>query len=163
MAGTSPHRPQEGKTTKAIQRHAHSLYAALASEATKDGKLLVFRGSTSTVFTSLGISQGYYTETFKILEHNGCIEQLQRGSRGIDTVLLLLSCPDDPSALELPDKPVPPADPLTGNKDYAKLVARVEALEILVGGLDIAGVLLNYENRITALEKKRGATHGKSS
>lgn len=163
--GASPHGPQEGKkkTTTAVQRYALDVYDALAANAEKEDKLLVFRGTVGAVYSGLGISQSYYSPIFNLLEYNECIERVARGARGAESIIVLLKRPKDAHSLELPAKDEKVPEDLTNDPEFVKLKQRVEALETITGGLDIVGVLKNFEDRLTAQEKKRGAVNGKKS
>jgi hypothetical protein len=138
----------------ATQRHALILYNRLKSEAKiEQGDLLVWRGALTTTYTDLGISQQYYQRVVKCLEFNEVIEWAQKGKRGIESVIVLHPLPELP--LSLPEKK--PAKALTDDPIFAKLVDKVEALEEMIGGLDIAEVLVNYEERLRALEASNGS------
>lgn len=138
----------------AVQRHALTVYNRLKSEAKKEqDKLLVWRGVFTTTYSSLGISQQYYQRVVKCLEYNGVIDWVQRGKRGIESVIVLHELPELP--LALPEKPE--KKNLTDDPVFASLVDRVEALEMNTGGINIGEVLVNYEERLQALEAGNGS------
>lgn len=138
----------------AAQKHALTVYNRLKSEAKKEqGNLLVWRGIFTELYRDTGISQSHYQSVVKLLEHNGVIEWVQRGKRGIESVIVIHSLPKTP--LKLPEKKAPKT--LTDDPAFATLVDRVEALEQRLGGVDIAGVLVNYEERLSQLEVDNGS------
>lgn len=137
----------------AVQRHALTVYNRLKSEAKEEqGKLLVWRGVFTTTYASLGISQQYYQRVVKCLEYNGVIDWVQRGKRGIESVIVIHPLPELP--LAVPEKK--PAKSLTDDPVFARMVDRIEALELNTGGINIGEVLINYEERLQALEDSNG-------
>ncbi len=137
----------------AIQRHALTVYNRLKSEAKiEQENLLIWRGVFTTTYSTLGISQQYYQRVVKCLEFNGVIEWVQKGKRGIESVIVIHDLPELP--LTLPDKKPPKT--LTDDPAFARLVDRLEAIETKTGGMDIVSVLMNFEERITQLEGNNG-------
>lgn len=133
----------------AVERHALTVYNRLKSEAkVEQENLLIWRGTFTTTYSSLGLSQQYYQRVVKFLEFNGVIEWIQKGKRGIESIILLHDLPDTP--LVLPDKPTPKT--LTSDPAFARLTDRVEALELHTGGINIGEVLINFEERLRELE-----------
>lgn len=142
--------------TKAVQRHAVTMFDAMKAQAKRE-KLdnhtyLVYRGKITQTWAAIGVSYTYYSNVLTILKYNGCIEELQSGSKNIESVYVLHQRPKDASELVLPDelKDSRPK-PLTDNPAFAKLVDRVEALEKLVGGVDVGGALIEVDGRLTKL------------
>jgi len=138
----------------AAQKHALTVYNRLKSEAKKEqGNLLVWRGIFTELYRETGISQSHYQSVVKCLEFNGVIEWVQRGKRGIESVIVIHPLPKTP--LKLPEKK-PPKD-LTDDPTFARLVDRVEAIERGLGGINIVDTLINFEERLQALEVGSGS------
>jgi hypothetical protein len=150
-------RTKEDKiTNKAVYHHSLKFYDALAKQATEEkyGRktLVVFRGKLVQVYGALGISQSYYQPIRKILEHNGCVEFLQSGSRGIDSVILLHKRPKNVDEFIVPpDLEKSPSKTLTDDPEFARLADKVEGLEILVGGIDIGTAIVELDRRLKTL------------
>lgn len=133
---------------KQIHGYALELYDALheqGSDEGEDGR--VFRGSITKAFQTLGISNGYYTSTQRLLASLGAIETVQRGARGIETVIQLH---DRPTLEELA------AVTLTKPTSAATLALdqRLSDIEKRIGRLDIVKALAELEARIATIEKE---------
>lgn len=151
--GAKPDTLETPNAPTAVQRHALTVYNRLKSEAEiEQDKLLIWRGIFTSTYSSLGISQQYYQRVVKCLEFNGVIEWVQKGKRNIESVIVIHDLPELP--LTLPDKKPPKT--LTDDPSFARLVDRIEAIETLLGGLDIGSVLVNFEERIAELEGSNG-------
>lgn len=141
--------------TETFIQHCITMYNALNDRArTQDlesgVKARIFAGSYSEVWESTGISRTYYTSIRNALERHDAIQILQRGGRGADTVIVLNDLPkrwDVSGWLDGTDKD------LTPRPDYAMLEARVEALEKLLGGINVVVALAEFESRVVNLEK----------
>jgi len=137
---------------KAIVKHMEKMYAALLAESNEEiieSKVLnVYRGRISHLFSQQGIGAGYYSDIFKALEAMGSISYIQRGSRGVESVIVC-HYPPDPDAYEARPKP-----DLTGAEEFANLMETVKLTEKLVGGIDIGRVMVDFERRLKALESK---------
>ena len=74
--------------------HAIALYAELEkrSELDSDGKLK-FEGSKVEAFRACGISQAFYSISFRVLDELGCTEQIRRGDRHHPSIVLLHGAP----------------------------------------------------------------------
>jgi hypothetical protein len=137
------------KATDTLIRHAKSLYNALQEKAEPEevqgGTLTVFRGSVTHLYDELGISRSYYTPIITFLRENDCVSFLRRGSRSVESVVVLHR---EPSAegMSLP--------PLTGRSHGAKVEARLKQLEISTGGINIAKALSDHEKRLKRLESR---------
>lgn len=135
----------------AIVRHTAKMYRLLAQgshlEDLPNGSVAIFRGKVTEVFRSSGIGSSYYTEIFRQLEDQGCISYLQRGSKSVDTIIVLHR-PPTPEGY----RPQPKSD-LTSPERYANLREDVEALKTLTGGIHIAEALLEIEKRFKELER----------
>jgi len=108
----------------------------------------VYRGSVVELFKKLHISFTYYSRIFRALEGNGCITQLQKGARGVDSIYVLHYPPmgedwDEESSTR----------PLTRHSEFDTLTQRVENLEKRLGGLDIVNALADIQSQVDTLSK----------
>lgn len=127
-----------------------ALFNASKEESVGNQPVRIYRGQISKLFSATGIGAGYYSEVFRQLESQGCITYLQRGSKNVDTVIVLHFPPD-------PEHDIPPAkSPLTSAEESANLFESVEMLKELVGGIDIAEALVELDRRVRSLEAKAG-------
>jgi hypothetical protein len=137
------------KVTETLMRHSQALYHALNElakpEQVQGVMLTVFRGQMTHVFDSLNISRSYYTPIRTLLVENDCILIVQRGSRSVESIIVLQQEPS-PEGMTMP--------PLTGRSHAAKVSARLDNLEERLGGLDIVKAFDNHEKRLKALEGK---------
>lgn len=135
---------------KAIVRHTLTMYEALNEASNEEklpgGSLRIFRGKVTDVFRSTGIGQSYYSEIFRQLNLQNCVTFLQRGSKSVESVVILHGAPTSEGY-----RP-PQTSPLTDPERYANLSEDVEALKILVGGVHIAEALIEVEKRFKKLE-----------
>ena len=143
--------------------HCISVYNALDERAIikplPDGtEGRVFQGAVSPIYKSLGISQTYYGPIFQTLEDIGSILKLQRGVRGIDTVIALRGLPTDwPEDLGWKGGR---SEPLTEDSRYGKILREVQEIgEGTIGGINVLMALAELEQRVIALEKvqRKGA------
>lgn len=136
---------------KAIIRHTATVYQALNDESKledigEEHNARIFRGKLTEVFKSTGVGATYYSEVFRQLDEQGCVTLLQRGSKSVDSVVILHRPPSPDGYLP------PPKSPLTNPERYANLQEDVEALKTLVGGIHIAEALKEIEDRFKKLE-----------
>jgi hypothetical protein len=113
-------------------------------------QLLVFRGYLTHVYRTLDIPNAYYTVISSKLEKIGSVTKIITGARGVPSVLVLHH---RPSMEEW--RAVAPGrlkEDLTGDTEFDKLRHEIENIKRALGGLDVAGALLNIENRLQALE-----------
>lgn len=128
--------------------YACKLYDELAKDATVgEGEYDVFTGSRVGVFRSLNISQTYYTPIYSALEETGCLELLERGRAGFPSVMALYHPPDEDEFT------VAFKRNLTKTRSPSILDQRVSNLEGRLGETDLSSVLVNFEQRIAALER----------
>jgi hypothetical protein len=134
----------------AIVRHTAKMYDLLHQQSNieelPNGVVNIFRGKVTEVFRSSGIGSSYYTEIFRQLEDQGCVSFLQRGSKSVDTVIILHRRPTAQGY-----RPPPKSD-LTNPERYANLREDVEAVKTLIGGIHIAEALLEVEKRFKEYE-----------
>jgi len=139
--------------------HCESVYNALAERATVqhsasiNADVLVFTGAVSPIYRALGISQTYYGPIFQTLEDVGSILKVQRGTRGIDTIIALRGLPEVwPEDLGWKGSR---SEPLTEDSRYAKILREVQEIQQgSINGIDILTALVELEQRVVALENK---------
>lgn len=149
--------------TDTFIQHCIELYNALddraqIKELESGGQARVFSGSYTDVFHSTGLSRTYYTSTRKALEKNNAILILQKGSRGADTVVVLRGLPETWDIEGWNDGS---GKVLTNAPDYATLRSDVDEIKKLLGGINVASALLEFQSRVEALEAQIGQ-NGKS-
>ena len=132
---------------KAIVRHCATIYATLLAQARKEGEFVIWRGKITKMYAETGVPQSYYSAVFKQLEDQGCITYAQKGTRSVESVLVLDHEPTPEGFIP------PPPSPLTDPERYANLREDVEALKILVGGINIAEALIEIERRLKEVEE----------
>lgn len=156
-------------TNNATYIYAHAFYTLLDGQAKEEeitvaGEIVtvrVWRGKLSELFDSLSISNKYYTSIRRILIEYDCVQYLERGTRGYESVLVLNHAPP-------PIEKISPAD-LTSSAGDATLVAVaerltsaerklaiLEGLRDQLGGINIAEVLQDMERRVSQLERETG-------
>lgn len=86
-----------------IRGFAISLHAKMAetAEVDKDGAI-VWAGSVAKLFRELGISPGYHTPVMGLLSQTDCLRQVQKGTKGINSVYVLLRSPGTLTDAEWP-------------------------------------------------------------
>jgi hypothetical protein len=117
------------------------------------------------VYQSLGISQAYYGPIFETLEDVGSIQKLQRGARGVDTVIVLLGLPEVwPEGLGWKGAR---ENPLTEDSRYGKVLHDVQEIQSgQIGGINVLTALVELDDRLTKLEAmvlKLGVLDGKTT
>lgn len=152
--------------TDTFKQHCETVYKALKERATvrptSDGtNELVFTGAVSEVYQSLNISQTYYGPIFETLEDIGAILRIQRGGRGIDSVMVIRELPEVwPKGLGWKGRN---SRPLTDDSRYATLLLDVQRLQESIGGLNVLNAMMDFENRLQRLEaelvKMKGQPH----
>lgn len=139
---------------KAIIRHTEKVYNALLDASlteTIDGDpMKIYRGQVSKLYNTLSIPQAYYTDIFKELNEQGCITSLQRGSKSVDTVIVLHHPPEEGDFRPRPSRG------LTSAEEFANLIEKVLLHDSLIGGIDIVGAFRNVEERLKRLEEIAG-------
>ena len=140
-------------TEKKMFSYALILYEAMEKEA-KDG---VYEGKVVETFNRLRISGAHYTPLFNSLKELGCIELIQRGVRGRPTRYRLHGAPsEDAYENRYAGGLTREASPAT--MFLSELEQRVSNMERRLEGLDIKGIVVNYEERISKLEKAKGGS-----
>jgi len=118
------------------------------SEVIDDIQVSVFRGQLTKLFRGMGISHSYYSKVMDALKELGCITVIQRGARGVDSVVVLNHPPDEMEFL------IHRRQPLTSSPQAATLVARLEKLETMIGGLNVVDAVQNLDGRLKELERE---------
>lgn len=133
-------------------KYTMEYYRLLSSNAevqTIDGvELTVYRGATTKLFRSMGISQSYYSKIIGSLKDLGCITLIKRGARGVDSIVALHH---EPSEMEFL---IRTASPLTNSPQAARLSERVADVEKQLGGLIVVDAVKNLDERLKKLERK---------
>lgn len=140
--------------TETFIQHCIELYTALddraqIQELESGQKARVFAGNYTEVFKASGLSRAYYTSTKRALEKHNAILILQRGGRGVDTVIVLQGLPETWDIEGWNDGT---GKPLTNARDYATLCSDVDTLKEQTGGINVAAALVEFEKRVIALE-----------
>lgn len=132
----------------AVFRHSQSLYDALDARSTveivRDTPIKVFRGSITEIYRQTGISQSYYSKVTKALADNGCITYLQRGGRGLETVVALHHPP-------LEHEWNVPQTSLMERGAFGILTQRLNNIDESLGGLDVKKALVDLQTQVTTL------------
>lgn len=118
--------------------------------------LRIFRGNVSQVFASLGISQTYVKKIRALLIEQDCIEYVQRGNRGQESVLVLnhpLPHDFNPSASDILQ-----TKPLTTPDELATLRRKVEVLTARLEGIALKETIANHEQRLRKVEAQLNGT-----
>lgn len=140
---TSPHE-------EAARKYYEVLLAASTVEDVANAKLPVFRGFYGEQFKQTGLPQSQYNPAKQLLEHNGCIEIVERSWRRTPGMVVLFP-------LEGMLSPIPKrAKDLTPTEEFASLQDRVKRLEELVGGLHLPSVLQEIAQRLDSQEDSNG-------
>jgi hypothetical protein len=131
-------------------RYLLQLYEAMQAQAVDS----VYAGKVTETFNSLDISMTYYTPLFNALKELGCIELLDRGVRGRPTQYKLIGAPTwEAYDARYESGLTGGAKPATVPLDEVE--QRVRNLERRLEGLDIKQVIVNHEQRISAMEVKQ--------
>ena len=139
--------------------HCAALYAELDKHAivdTADKNRKVFTGSRVEVFRSLHVSQAYYTQLYSVLTEMGCAELLYTGRAGQPSVMALYHPP------ELEVFRAAYKRRLTNRDAPSTLEARVDQVERSLKGIDLAGTLVNFEERISQIELQQRKADGET-
>lgn len=134
-----------------------NLYAALKkaakTETVKGDKTVVFRGSVTPIYDSLGISRGHYGRVVKGLEEVGAIVFVQRGNSRQESIIVLQGAPNR-EALAAVDHLTKPSERRRLSSDA--LEKRVAALEGRIGkDINYVEALIDIERRLIALEGRK--------
>ena len=140
--------------TDTFIQHCIELYTALDDrgkihELPSGEKARVFAGNYTEAFQATGLSRTYYTSTRKALEKHNAILILQRGGRGVDTVIVLQGLPETWDVEGWNDGI---GKPLTNARDYATLCSDVDELKENIGGINVLAALAEFEKRTIELE-----------
>jgi hypothetical protein len=136
---------------------ARAFYAVLAKAATVEDvagtQLPVFRGYISEQFKLTGLPQSQYIVCKMLLEHNRCIEVVERAWRGTPGMVVLYGLPPADEVLSMVPRTT---KDLTATDEFAKLQRRVEKLESLVGDIHLPSVLESIAQRLDDGEVTNG-------
>lgn len=136
--------------TSTFINHCETVYNALDERAVIKENEKVFSGAVAQVYSMLGISQSYYGPIFQTLEDVGAVLKLQRGGRGVDTVFVLRGLPEVwPEGLGWNGRN---NKPLTSSTKYDTLLLDVRRIQEQIGTLDLVGLLVNLEQRLSRIE-----------
>lgn len=136
--------------TPKTQSYANALYELMDNNAVKrvvaGQSYKVWEGPLTKTMQSIGVPQGVERRVTRLLEELDCIQILQRGSRTYPSVVALLAPPtadrwDDFRSRGLTTRPT-----------AARLAAEVKDIKKMLGGGDIAAILINFEERIVGIE-----------
>lgn len=140
--------PTQSKT----QVYANEFYAHCAANAVDrvvDGKpLKVWEGSITKTCESLGIPRGTERRVIKPLEEMESIQILSRGVSNYPTVLALIRPPTVDLWENISHRG------LTTRPSLDRLTREVKELEKRLGGVNLAEVLKDHNERLSALEEK---------
>lgn len=138
-----------------IGKHCQTVYSLLAKQAKSeqfaDELQLVFRGSYTKVFSESGISNSYYRIVKRIMTELGSITEVRRGSRNVESIILLHGPPKVEDADIIALKDLTPAQ-----KGATLLEQRVKDIEANIGGLDIKKALADIQRQINTLKGSNG-------
>lgn len=127
-------------------QHATTLY----EELVKRSKRGVFTGRKGDAFRAIGVSQGYYSALFNVLTELGCIEQTQRGSSRLPSVILLHHPPDAEDFVGAYQKSLTRSTPLDSLRQQVDNLAR------RLPQADLNDFILRTESRLAEIEKALG-------
>lgn len=150
-----------------VEETANTLYQRFVDESTlqtltNGQEVRVWRGKLVETCLDLGIPYGSYRKNVKSLEQIGSIQVLVTGVRASPTVIALLQPPTE----ELwANRTATVEKTLTKQAEDASLLGEAREIIQKLGGLDVeklTKVLINLEERITALESKSKERNGKT-
>lgn len=131
-----------------------AMYETAEVKKIRDLDHLVWSGKVTVLFQSLGIPQGVYGKMMNQLYHLGCITKLIQGSEAVPSEFALHYHPSER----------PWTTPYRAGRDKPDLTARVmpatmiqlerriDDLARTLGGLDLVGVLAEFQKRLDALQ-----------
>jgi hypothetical protein len=125
-----------------------ALNAAATTESVNGKNVRVFRGSVVEVFRSLGISQAHYSEVRAGLINSECVTIIQQGARGVQSIVVLHHPPVE-NGFGAPKDNV-----LTKDSEAAILIQQLNDVKRLIGSINIPEALINFEQRLTELDKR---------
>jgi len=127
-----------------------ALYDALYREAKGD----TFTGSVVQAYHSTQLPGSYYSRLFHYLTEMGCIEQVQRGTRGRPSIIRLVKTPTEEDFLSVYKPGKFTQKSLTNLKSHATLQEEVEMLTRRLPNIDLEQWIVSTEARIAELEAK---------
>lgn len=135
-----------------LQTDASALYALMEKNHTFLGETKVWRGQLVKTCESIGIPYGSYRKTYLALESIGCVHFISRGTRGSPTVVGLIKPPTEELWVGYEGTGTPDVA-LTARSEAAKILTRFQEIADQLGGVDIGKVLIDFEKRISQLER----------
>lgn len=134
------------------------LYERMESEATAEvlpaivdgdgAAVLVWRGRLIATCDDLGIPRGSYQRVVRALRNSQCVEQSERGFRGVSLSVFTLHHPPTPEVqADLKDSPAP----LTTAPSLDRLSAEVRDVQRQLGGINIPEALIEVERRLDVI------------
>lgn len=143
---------READPESVVGSHIYTIYRLLDESAQDEirgeDKLRVFRGSFRKVYTSTGVSNSHYTLVRKCLEDLGAITELTKGSRNVDSVIILHGLPNGEAVDEYLDDHKTPAE-----QKRVELERRVATLEKRLQGVDMIKALAHLQEEINNIKK----------
>jgi len=137
-----------GDWENAESRFAALFYEAMFSQSVLVDGETVFIGKVTAAYRSVGAPVSYYSRVRALLLSQRCIQYLARGSHAGGTVVRLDHAPEKIYADRL--TPVEPRARMR-LQDTERRVARLEAR---LAGLNLREMVINYETRISRLERE---------
>ncbi|MEM4408582.1 MAG: hypothetical protein QXI19_07555 [Candidatus Caldarchaeum sp.] len=130
-------------SSNTIIRHALRVWEYMdeRAEVTEDGTR-VFRGSLRQIFYDLGISMTYYSQVLSTLYNNGFAALVRKGGKASTSEVALLTPPTEELLQDLTSE---------AGGSIMSLTRRVETLESLVGGVNVATALQKIEEHLNNL------------
>lgn len=131
---------------------AVKLYEVLEQEAEieKVGnppkEVKIVRGSLVEIFLKTGFNHGHYSPVWNVLHRQNCVSILQRGSTSTESIVALHHPPEQ-EKFEQSRR-----GGLTRRPNLDNLMADVEAIKKLVGGIDIRQAFKELNDRVRKLE-----------
>lgn len=109
----------------------------------------IFEGKVAALYDTLGISRTYYSRMMEVLQENGSIEYIQKGTRHYQSRIRMHAEPTPEEIEAYTDLTrVIPASRVSGRN----LDSRVSQIERRLGSLDVVEALANMESRLRTLE-----------
>jgi hypothetical protein len=114
---------------------------------------LIYRGSVTTIFNSLGVSQSNYSEIVTLLFRMGCLIYLEKGAGKRVSIVEVVKRPELQDWLSKRMFWLGRGKDLTRRSAVAKLEQRLnEVVNHQLGGMNIAEALADIEQRLSSIE-----------
>jgi hypothetical protein len=132
--------------TKALSRHVIAVYDAMDKEAVEHDGHRLFIGSLATLVRSIA-SSTFYAPILRALYDGGYAALVDRGGRDKPSTVVLLRRPQADELMALTMATESPILPLLN---------RVESLESSIGGMFVAGAMIEIDRRLARIEQRLG-------